>query len=270
MKRKPAGTEPGWRNGVPTEAFRHFETERGGDAARQRYAAIAACLAGTIGLAQLRWEVADIGCGAGTQCRVWAERGHRVHGVDINKALIALARKRTREAGLDIVFQVASATSLPWPDQSMDVCLVPDLLQHVADWRACLAEAVRVLKPGGALYISTTNMLCPIQHEYDLPFYSWYPGFLKRHFEDLATSSRPDLAGYSHTPAVNWFTWYGLRQHLGGRGLRCLDRFDMACGSAAGAGRRRLLGLIRAVPLLRFGAHLATPYTVLLALKPGP
>lgn len=278
MYRKPADSEPGWNTGTHAGFYRHFETESGGEAARERFAAILATLDRAMGSPVGTLQVADIGCGAGTQCRVWAERGHQVYGVDINKALIALARKRARESGLDIAFDVASATALPWPDQSMDVCIMPDLLQHVADWRACLAQAVRVLKPGGALYISTSNVLCPIQQEFDLPFYSWYPGFVKRHYEDLAVTTRPELAGYATYPAVNWFTWYGLRQHLAARGMACLDRFDMADVARRGWPTRALVAAIRAVPALRLLAHVATPYTILLAFKqasrtdcaPGP
>ena len=57
-------------------------------------------------------EVADIGCGAGTQCRLWAELGHRVHGVDVNEPLIQLARQRAREAGLEIRFECGDLRNL--------------------------------------------------------------------------------------------------------------------------------------------------------------
>ena len=43
-------------------------------------------------------EVVDIGCGAGTQSRLWAEAGHRVHGLDVNEPLIQLARARAAAA----------------------------------------------------------------------------------------------------------------------------------------------------------------------------
>jgi 2-polyprenyl-3-methyl-5-hydroxy-6-metoxy-1,4-benzoquinol methylase len=55
----------------------------------------------------------------------------------------------------------------------MDVCLLPELLEHVADWQSCLNEAARVLRPGGLLYLSTTNVLCPRQQEFNLPLYSF-------------------------------------------------------------------------------------------------
>ena len=87
-------------------------------------------------------DVADIGCGAGTQSLLWAQLGHRVSGIDINKPLVDLAKKRAAEAGFTIRFEVGSATELPLEDQSMDVCLLPELLEHVVDWQSCLKRLV--------------------------------------------------------------------------------------------------------------------------------
>jgi 2-polyprenyl-6-hydroxyphenyl methylase/3-demethylubiquinone-9 3-methyltransferase len=219
------------------------------------------------GAAQRPWRVADIGCGAGTQCALWARDGHEVDGVDINAELIELGRARVAAEKLAVRLEVGSATSLPWPDASMDVCLCPELLEHVADWRSVLSEVVRVLRPGGITYLSTTNSLCPVQQEFDLPGYSWYPARLKRHYERLATTTRPELVNHAKYPAVNWFTYYGLRDELAKQGFRCLDRFDIAAAVDRGALRNSLLGAVRALPPLRFLAQVATAGTIVFAQK---
>ena len=212
-------------------------------------------------------DVADIGCGAGTQSRLWAERGYRVYGVDVNEPLIRLAEKRAAEQGLAIKFEVGTATALPWADRNMDVCLIPELLEHVADWQSCVNEAARVLRPGGLLYLSTTNVLCPRQQEFNLPLYSWYPGALKRYCERLAVTTRPAIANYARYPAVNWFSFYGLRNYLEPLGFRCLDRFDLADAAGKGALARAVIRLLRQSSLLRFLGHVATPSTYLVAVK---
>lgn len=172
-------------------------------------------------------DVADIGCGAGTQSLMWAELGHRVHALDVNEPLLELAKQRTAEIGCAIDFRLGSAAELPWDDGSMDVCLVPELLEHVTQWKACLNEFSRLLRPGGVLFLTTTNKLCPIQQEFNLPFYSWYPAPLKRYCEHLATTTQPNLVNFAKYPAVNWFSFYSLRTVLAGLGFRCMDRFDL-------------------------------------------
>jgi 2-polyprenyl-6-hydroxyphenyl methylase/3-demethylubiquinone-9 3-methyltransferase len=212
-------------------------------------------------------DVADIGCGAGTQSILWAELGHHVHGLDVNERFITLARQRATAAGHCIDFHIGSAVQLPWNDWSMDVCLVPELLEHVAPWRACLHEFARILRPGGVLFLTTTNKLCPVQQEFTLPLYSWYPAPAKRYVERLARTTRPQLANYAHYPAVNWFSFYSLRSVLTGLGFQCLDRFDIADAATKGALARCILCAVHACPLVRWLAHVATPNTTVVAVK---
>lgn len=213
-------------------------------------------------------DVADIGCGAGTLSMIWAEAGHRVHGLEINRPLLDLARRRARDQGLDIDFREGSAVAFPWDDKSMDVCLLPELLEHVPDWRACVQECARVLKPGGILYLTTTNRLCPVQQEFSLPLYSWYPRFAKRFFESMAVTRWRSLVNHATYPAVNWFTFYELRRELGRLGFdRCLDRFELIRFSRRSSPARFVLACVRKIPPLRWLGHVATPYTKIIAIK---
>lgn len=214
-------------------------------------------------------EVVDIGCGAGTQSMVWAESGHRVHALDINEPLVELGRQRAAGAGHSIDFRVGSATALPWSDESMEVCIANELLEHVADWETCLKEFTRILRPGGALFFTTTNWLCPIQAEFNLPLYSWYPAPVKHYFENMALTKRPEIANFARYPAVNWFTFYGLRKWLSSRGFHCLDRFDIMDLEEKRAWARLTASAVRSVPLLRGLAHICTSGTIILAIRAG-
>jgi 2-polyprenyl-6-hydroxyphenyl methylase/3-demethylubiquinone-9 3-methyltransferase len=249
--------------------YDYYASESQSEATQQRFRGIQAAVLRVAAQAGMGTplDVADIGCGAGTQCRLWAERGHRVFGVDVNEPLIRLAEKRAAEQGVDIKFEVGTATALPWADRTMDVCLVPELLEHVADWQSCVNEAARVLRPGGLLYLSTTNVLCPKQQEFNLPLYSWYPGPLKRYCERLAVTTRPAIANYAKYPAVNWFSFYGLRDFLEPLGFRCLDRFDLIDTAGKGGFAQFIVTALRGIPLLRFLGHTATPSTYLVAVK---
>ena len=212
-------------------------------------------------------KVADIGCGAGTQSSIWAKKGHTVYGLDVNEPLIGLARKRAQEENLVIHYEVGSATELPWPDQWVDVCLVPELLEHVAEWETVLEESTRIVRPGGLLIITTNNKLCPFQQEFNLPLYSWYPGFLKHYCEKLAMTSKPGLANYATYPAVNWFTFFALQKWLTERGFNSDDRFDIMDTEHKSSVAKVAIGFIKKFYVARWFAHVATPYTFIAATK---
>lgn len=212
-------------------------------------------------------NVADIGCGAGAQSLLWAALGHHVHSLDVNEPLVELARQRAVEAGLNLDLQVGSAVQLPWANESMDVCLTLELLEHVAEWQACLDEAARIVRPGGILFLTTTNRLCPFQQEFNLPAYSWYPSALKRHYERLAVTTRPELVNFTKYPAVNWFSFYDLRAVLAAKGFICLDRFDLIDVARKGTLAHMIVAAVRTITPLRWLAHVATADTTLLAIK---
>jgi len=213
------------------------------------------------------FDVLDIGCGAGTQALLWAERGHRVRALDVNEPLVQIAVQRAMERGFNVDFRVGTATKLPFESCSADVVLLPELLEHVADWEACLAEAARVVRPGGLLYVSTTNKLCPLQSEFNLPLYSWYPASIKRWCVRKCLESHPHWANYARFPAVNWFTYYGLRNWLSERGFSSLDRFDVLSRKPLSPAARTILGAVRAAPPLRFLAQMMTGGSIVWAFK---
>jgi ubiquinone/menaquinone biosynthesis C-methylase UbiE len=220
-----------------------------------------------VALAPGPWRVADIGCGAATQCMLWAADGHLVQGVDINERLIELGRSRASESGVSVNLSVGSAVDLPWPDDSVDICLCPELLEHVSDWQKCLDEVRRILKPGGLFFVTTTNKLCPRQQEFYLPLYSWYPTRLKRHFEHLAVTTKPELVNHAKYPAVNWFSYTSLAGFLVKRGFRCFDRFDIAALGPHSVPARLALSVVRSTRLTRWLGQVMTPRTVVLAQK---
>ncbi len=212
-------------------------------------------------------DVLDIGCGAGAQGQLWLERGHRYRGIDINQPLIQLAQERARQQHLNAEFKVGSATQLPFANASMDVCLLPFLLEHVVAWEACIDDALRVLRPGGLIYISTTSSLCPSQDEFNLPGYGWYPRPLKRYFEHRAVTDWPAVVNYAKYPAVNWFSVYQLGGYLAARGCTVLDRFDLMDGRSKGALARFVLAVLRGIGPARFFGHVLTPYTLVVGRK---
>jgi 2-polyprenyl-6-hydroxyphenyl methylase/3-demethylubiquinone-9 3-methyltransferase len=215
-------------------------------------------------------NIVDIGCGAGTQAIIWAEDGHHVTGVDVSEKLIEVGKERMAAAGVEVDFKVGTSSHLPLPDSHADICLLPELLEHVPDWLETLQECARILKPGGMVYLSTSNALCPLQGEYSLLLYSWYPGFVKRICERKAVTTHRHWVNYATYPAVNWFTNPGLSAVLSKLGFTCYDRFDIMDLSGKPIWVGWIINnMILRFRIIRFLSYLASTSTVVLAVKKG-
>jgi SAM-dependent methyltransferase len=101
--------------------------------------------------------VLDVACGTGAVTRPAAVRvGHagRVVGLDINPAMLEVARSVPAADGAAIAWVEANAQTMPLPDESFDVVLCQQGLQQIPDRPAALAEMRRVLRAGGRLALS--------------------------------------------------------------------------------------------------------------------
>ena len=96
--------------------------------------------------------VIDVGCGSGHDVATYTAAGARAFGVDPAERFIVEARSRW--PGIELA--VGAAEQLPVPDASFDVYTSVYALQN-ADVPAALAEAARVLRPGGELIILTKH-----------------------------------------------------------------------------------------------------------------
>jgi 2-polyprenyl-6-hydroxyphenyl methylase/3-demethylubiquinone-9 3-methyltransferase len=211
----------------------------------------------------------DVGCGVGRYSEFWASRGYAVTGLDCERDLIAQARGRAQSLGRPIRYEIGSAERLPFGDRSFDVVYANSLLEHVRDWRASLDEWIRVLAPGGLLWIETTNALCPRQGEYRwVPLFGWWPGWAKEIVRKLADGPWPALANYSPCPARHWFSYCQLKTLLEARGLGVRDRLDCLDLSRAAPMKRLVRNLARSSPSMRWCAYLFITPLVILARRP--
>lgn len=99
----------------------------------------------------------DVGCGGGVLTEEFASMGCQAAGIDISPRSIAVARAHAEQSGLSIDYRVGDAASLPFEPETFDAVSCCDMLEHVPDWEKVVAEAARVLKPGGLFFFDTIN-----------------------------------------------------------------------------------------------------------------
>jgi ubiquinone/menaquinone biosynthesis C-methylase UbiE len=96
-------------------------------------------------------RVLEVGCGTGLILSRIATHASEAVGMDLSKGMLRTAHQR----GLSVA--VASATELPFPDDSFDLVCSFKVLAHVPDIRKALAEITRVTKPGGRMALEFYN-----------------------------------------------------------------------------------------------------------------
>ena len=79
------------------------------------------------------------------------------HAIDTSAEMLVQAKSVMQHAGLDPDLQQADVMSLPYEDQSFYVVMAAHVLEHLPDPQRALAEMVRVLKPGGTVFLCVTR-----------------------------------------------------------------------------------------------------------------
>jgi ubiquinone/menaquinone biosynthesis C-methylase UbiE/DNA-binding transcriptional ArsR family regulator len=96
----------------------------------------------------------DLGTGTGRVLELAAGRARQLVGIDSNREMLKCARVRLDGAGLaNCSVRLADIYNLPFSESSADAVLVHQVLHYLDNPKAALAEAARVLKPGGRLVI---------------------------------------------------------------------------------------------------------------------
>jgi SAM-dependent methyltransferase len=100
-------------------------------------------------------RVLDVGCGTGEHLHRALDHGLRAFGVEPAPAMLEVARRNVPCAEI----QQGVATDLPYADAEFDLVIMVEVLRYLdqADIQKALAEARRVLKPGGRLFVTLVN-----------------------------------------------------------------------------------------------------------------
>jgi SAM-dependent methyltransferase len=101
-------------------------------------------------------SVIDLGCGRGFLLRALERRlpGLQCFGVELSDSAIDEAR-----ANGITVFHQSLSTGLPLGDETVDLAVMGEVIEHLFDPDACIEEVRRVMRPGGTLIVTTPNLV---------------------------------------------------------------------------------------------------------------
>jgi len=98
--------------------------------------------------------IADLGAGEGTISQLLAERAKKVYCIDSSKSMVRLGTELAEKKSLsNLVYKEGDIEKVPLGPKSVDLALMSQSLHHAQHPEKALAEAYRILKPGGQLVV---------------------------------------------------------------------------------------------------------------------
>lgn len=106
-------------------------------------------------------RVLEVACGRGGFSRLLASRGARMFGSDFSSMALRIAHQKKgggeTQSGSCMALAQADAQSLPYADDSFDIVVSCETIEHLPDPSAALREMARVTHSGGVLFLTTPN-----------------------------------------------------------------------------------------------------------------
>ncbi len=130
--------------------------------------------------------VLDIASGSGYGTKMLAEKAKHVYGVDVNEQAVNYSKKHFGSKNIE--YLVGDGIRIPLDDNSVDVVITFETIEHIEDYRAFIKEVKRVLRPDGVAIVSTPNDLEFAEgnhfhlHEFE---YEELVGLLKKDFKNI-------------------------------------------------------------------------------------
>ena len=186
-------------------------------------------------------RVLDVGCGVGMYTNAFLRETPHVFGVEVERERAMEAQERATGVAQ------ALGERLPFPDATFDVVYSHEVLEHVADDRACAAEMVRVTRPGGRVVVFVPNRMYVLETHGvfwrgryrfgNVPLVNWLP-----------TPLRNRLA-----PHVRAYTASGLRRLFAGLPVHVVHHTQIFPGYDNIVARKPALG--RALRAITYAAE---------------
>lgn len=195
------------------------------------------------------FRVLDVGCGRGDNLRRLVRYGGEAVGIEPDP-------QRVQEAQAAAPAEVGVGEQMPLPDERFDMVYVSHVLHHAHDVDRVLAEAHRVLAPGGCLFVIETIDDSPLMRLARALQPSWDDDAVLNRFRYRDLERAVARAGFE-LRAGEKFNWMYFAWELVPMAVRFMDFFTQLC-IAIESGLRRPLGT-------RWGGH-----CWLVAEKPGP
>ena len=170
-------------------------------------------------------KILDIAAGTGSSSRPLADAGADVIALDFSQGMLDAGKRRNP----DLTFIQGDALKLPFGENEFDVATISFGLRNTSSAKAALADAFRVVKPGGRMVV------VEFSHPTNRIFRTIYMKYLMRALPAIAkkTSSNPDAYIYLAESIQAWPNQKGLAQVMESAGWERVGWQDLTFGIVA-------------------------------------
>lgn len=129
-------------------------------------------------------KILDVGTGSGQIAHEFSKTARKVSSIDV-------VDERRQKGGYN--FYISKDDALPFKSNSFDIVVANHVIEHIPNQKTVTQEMIRVLKPGGFLYLSTPNKYWLNDPHYKLPFISWLPRSASQRYLQLTQKAKWDI-----------------------------------------------------------------------------
>lgn len=165
-------------------------------------------------------KVLEVGIGQGTDLVQFYAGGARCYGIDITRQHLELTEQNFNARGMSVELKESDATDIQHGDSTFDCVYSFGVLHHIPEIERCIAEAHRVLKPGGTFYLGLYHKWSAF-HLFRMLLFEGIlrGGLLRRGYAGVMATIEQGADGERIKPLVRTYSKRQLR--------RLLDRFDI-------------------------------------------
>jgi len=125
-------------------------------------------------------KILEVGSGWGGICVEFSHVGGLVTGIEPDEEELQISRLLNQIECTGVNFIHGYGENLPFTDNSFDIIICNSVIEHVADFSKTISEMMRVLRPGGFIYLNTINYLFPYEGHYKIFYPPLLPKFLAK------------------------------------------------------------------------------------------
>ena len=167
-------------------------------------------------------KVLDVGCGAGECLVTFAWHGAEVTGITPRQVEVDTAKTWLKDSKMEGTVIKGTGEDLSFiMDNSFDIILLIQTIEHVQDINKVISEIYRVLKPNGFLRITGPNNLQPYEGHYKTLWLPFCPKWIAKKYVKWILNKDPLILDN-----INYMTRHGMMKRLNQHGFKHISNFN--------------------------------------------